>query len=155
MAAHKHTATSSAGGRVHRRRRRDTYAQSRSPTPRSTTLRNDETHESVKTLPRHTHNVSRNDPQIRLGTMMGPSLGLPEATPVATPRAARNLSQNDVNNVHQVSHQSGVPGAGALREPANGPWRVKGFWAASMLLLVVVVTVACYLSYHAGRRVSL
>ena len=155
MAAHKHTATSSAGGRIHRRRRRDTYAQSRSPTPRSTTLRNDETHESVKTLPRQTHNVSRNDPQIRLGTIMGPSLGLPEATPVATSRSARNLSQNHVNDVHQVSHQSGVPGAGALRKPANGPWRMKGFWAASMLLLVVVVTVACYLSYHAGRRVSL
>ena len=155
MAAHKHTATSSAGGRIHRRRRRDTYAQSRSPPPRSTTLRNDETHESVKTLPRQTHNVSRNDPQIRLGTMMGPSLGLPEATPVATSRSARNLSQNHVNDVHQVSHQSGVPGAGALRKPANGPWRMKGFWAASMLLLVVVVTVACYLSYHAGRRVSL
>ena len=155
MAAHKHTATSSAGGRIHRRRRRDTYAQSRSPTPRSTTLRNDETHESVKTLPRHTHNVSRNDPQIRLGTMMGPSLGLPEATPVATPRSARNLSQNNVSDVHQVSHQSGVPGAGALRKSANGPWWMKGFWAASMLLLVLVVTVACYLSYHAGRRVSL
>ena len=155
MAAHKHTATSSAGGRIHRRRRRDTYAQSRSPPPRSTTLRNDETHESVKTLPRHTHNVSRNDPQIRLGTMMGPSLGLPEATPVATPRSARNLSQNNVSDVHQVSHQSGVPGAGALRKSANGPWWMKGFWAASMLLLVLVVTVACYLSYHAGRRVSL
>ena len=155
MAAHKHTATSSAGGRIHRRRRRDTYAQSRSPPPRSTTLRNDETHESVKTLPRQTHNVSRNDPQIRLGTMMGPSLGLPEATPVAKSRSARNLSQHHVNDVHQVSHQSGVPGAGALRKPANGPWRMKGFWAASMLLLVVVVTVACYLSYHAGRRVSL